>query len=205
MIHVLVVDDEIGIRELLREILEDSGYRVTTAMTAEQADGHWMRDRPDLVLLDYSLPDRDGLSLVRSWDLTAKRVAPVIMLSGYATIDKAVEATQLGAEDFLEKPLHLKKLLTAVRRALKNGRAAALPGPQPAPVSEPPQEMLQWPQAVLRLPYREARLEFERAYFLNVLARAGGNMSEVAERTGIERTHLYRKFHVLGLRAMRRM
>lgn len=206
MIRVLVVDDEIGIRELLREILEDSGYQVTTAATAAQADMHWAQERPDLVLLDYSLPDSDGLSLVRSWQLTTRRAAPVIMLSAYATIDKAVEATQLGAEDFLEKPIHLQKLLAVVGRAVKNGHAVAPPRPQPAAASipEPRQEALQWPQAALGLPYREARLEFERAYFLNVLAREGGNMSQVAQRTGIERTHLYRKFHLLGLRAMRR-
>lgn len=206
MIRVLVVDDEIGIRELLREILEDIGYQVTTASTAAQADVHWAQGRLDLVLLDYSLPDRDGLSLVRSWGLTIRRAAPVIILSGYATIDKAVEATQLGAADFLEKPIHLQKLLTAVRHAVKNGSGAASPYQQAAVLSlSPPQEeTLQWPQAALGLPYREARLEFERAYFLNVLAREGGNMSQVAQRTGIERTHLYRKFHALGLRAMRR-
>lgn len=91
---------------------------------------------------------------------------------------------------------------------MKNGHAAALPHPHPQPgapsMAEARQETLQWPQAALGLPYREARLEFERAYFLNVLAREGGNMSQVAQRTGIERTYLYRKFHVLGLRSMRR-
>jgi DNA-binding NtrC family response regulator len=100
----------------------------------------------------------------------------------------------------------LQKLLAVVGRAVKTGHAAALPHPQPAApsMSEPRQETLQWPQAALGLPYREARLEFERAYFLHVLAREGGNMSQVAQRTGIERTHLYRKFHLLGLRSMRR-
>lgn len=204
MIHILVVDDEIGVRELLREVLEDAGYRVTTASTAAEAERHLTDNRPDLVLLDYSLPDRDGLSLIRSWAATKKTAPRVIMLSGYATIDSAVEATRLGAEDFLEKPIALQKLLTAVSRALNSrpGGAASAPPPAAQPWSDVSDDALGWPQVAFGLPYREARLEFERAYFLTALAREGGNMSQVADRTGIERTTLYRKFNALGLRAM---
>jgi DNA-binding response OmpR family regulator len=104
MIRILVVDDEIGIRELLREILEDSGYQVTTASTAAQADMHWAQERPDLVLLDYSLPDRDGLSLVRSWELTTRRAGPVIMLSGYATIERPWRRRSSARKTFWKSP-----------------------------------------------------------------------------------------------------
>lgn len=204
MAHVLVVDDEIGIRELLREILEDSGYRVSTASSAEEADRRLKADRPDLVLLDLSLPDRDGLSLIRDWASARTFRTPVIMLSAYGSVDNAVEATRLGASDFLEKPIALPKLLGAVKRATSD------PGPRrPATLSaalaawEPDaQEQAQdWPQAAFGLPYREARIEFERAYFLNALTREAGNLSDVAARTGIERTHLYRKIKALGLRS----
>lgn len=204
MARVLVVDDEIGVRELLREILEDSGYRVTTASSAAEAHRSLKADRPDVVLLDLSLPDADGLSLIRSWSSSGRLAAPVVVLSGYATIDNAVEATRMGASDFLEKPIALQKLLAAVKRAISEPVArgpflvsAAAPDWNPASTDSLPE----WPASVLGLPYREARMEFERAYFLNALARDGGRQLEVAARTGLERTHLYRKIKALGLRS----
>lgn len=203
MARVLVVDDEIGIRELVREILEDSGYRVATATNAAEATRSLKADRPDVVLLDLSLPDTDGLSLIRSWSSSGRLPAPVVVLSGYATIDNAVEATRMGASDFLEKPIALQKLLAAVKRAMSaptaraSYAAPAVPQWSPAAGDASPE----WPASVLELPYREARLEFERAYFLNALARDGGRQTEVAQRTGLERTHLYRKIKTLGLRS----
>ena len=204
MARVLVVDDEIGVRELLREILEDSGYRVTTASNAAEAHQRLKTDRPDVVLLDLSLPDADGLSLIRSWSSSGRLTTPVVVLSGYATIDNAVEATRMGASDFLEKPIALQKLLAAVKRAISQPPArgpfavpAAAPDWTPVAGDAPPE----WPASVLGLPYREARREFERAYFLNALARDGGSQTEVAARTGLERTHLYRKIKALGLRS----
>lgn len=202
MNRILVVDDEIGIRELLKEILEDSGYLVSTAATAAEADQRWSAERPDLVLLDLSLPDHDGLALVKAWMKDNALPTPVIILSAYGSIDAAVEATRLGAHDFLEKPVTLKRLLPAVQRALGGGQrryAGAVPA---AAVGAAPEDSdcPLWPPAALQLPYREARTEFERAYFLHVLAAEGGNMTQIAERTGIERTHLYRKFKSLGIR-----
>ncbi|OGA64227.1 MAG: hypothetical protein A3G81_25170 [Betaproteobacteria bacterium RIFCSPLOWO2_12_FULL_65_14] len=205
MAHVLVIDDEIGIRELLREILQDSGYQVTTASNAAEANRCLKARRPDLVLLDLSLPDEDGLSLIRAWSNGSALRTPVVVLSGYASIDNAVEATRLGASDFLEKPIALDKLLKAVKRATGDAAARSQPGLfSAAPEWQPgnaEKDWPEWPQAVMGLPYREARLEFERAYFLNALAREGGKQIEVAARTGLERTHLYRKIKALGLRA----
>lgn len=206
MTHILVVDDEIGIRELVREILEDSGYRVSTAASAGEADRRWARERPDLVLLDLSLPDRDGLSLIKSWSTGRGQLpVPVIMLSGYGSIDSAVEATRLGAQDFIEKPLALDRLLGAVRRALASPEARQairpLAGEATVPQAGHGLSIPSWPAEAFGLPYREARTEFERAYFLHMLAAEGGNMALVAQRTGIERTHLYRKFKSLGIRS----
>lgn len=205
MANVLVVDDEIGIRELVKEILEDSGYRVTTAATAAEADRRLKADRPDLVLLDLSLPDRDGLSLIRGWAANRGFRTPVIVLSGFASIDNAVEATRLGAADFLEKPIALQKLLAAVKRAT-GGQPPLQPAELPIeiPAWEPAahaENLPQWPPAAFGLPYREARAEFERAYFMNALAREGGKLLDVAASTGLERTHLYRKIKALGLRS----
>lgn len=205
MAHVLVVDDEIGIRELLREILEDSGYQVTTASNAAEANRCLKARRPDLVLLDLSLPDEDGLSLIRAWSNGSTLRTAVVVLSGYASIDKAVEATRLGASDFLEKPIALDKLLKAVKRATADAAARTHVAYSPAATEwqpgSPEKDSPEWPQAVMGLPYREARIEFERAYFLNALAREGGKQIEVAARTGLERTHLYRKIKALGLRS----
>lgn len=198
------MDDEIGVRELVREILEDTGYRVSTASNATEANRSLKSARPDIVLLDLSLPDLDGLSLIRSWSSSGRLPVPVVVLSGFATIDNAVEATRLGASDFLEKPLSLQRLLAAVHRAISG---AALPSTYPKPAARPELTVAagdpspEWPPSVLALPYREARLEFERAYFLNALARDGGRQTEVAARTGLERTHLYRKIKTLGLRS----
>lgn len=202
MNRVLVVDDEIGIRELLKEILEDSGYYVATAASGAEAQQRWRTERPDLVLLDLSLPDFDGLTLIKSWTRDGLLPVPVIMLSAYGSIDRAVEATRLGAQDFLEKPITLNKLLPAVQRALASAeirQRATNIKPAPVSASDQPPEAPQWPTAAFDLPYREARTEFERAYFLHALAVEGGNMAQIAERTGIERTHLYRKFKSLGI------
>ena len=119
MTQILVVDDEIGIRELLLEILHDEGYQVTLAENAEQARLSRNRKVPDLVLLDIWMPDTDGVTLLREWASNGLLTMPVIMMSGHGTIDTAVEATKIGAFDFLEKPIALQKLLGTVERALK--------------------------------------------------------------------------------------
>jgi DNA-binding NtrC family response regulator len=127
MSNILVVDDEAGIRELLREILHDEGHQVWLAESAQEARG--MRDagQPDLVLLDIWMPDTDGISLLKEWATGGQLTMPVVMMSGHGTIDTAVEATKIGAYDFLEKPIALQKLLHTVSRALKRGEAIAKP------------------------------------------------------------------------------
>jgi len=121
MLQILVVDDEIGIRELLSEILGDEGYQVRLAENASAARAFRGQTRPDLVLLDIWMPDTDGITLLREWASAGLLTMPVVMMSGHGTIDTAVEATRLGAYDFLEKPIALQKLLATVGRALKHG------------------------------------------------------------------------------------
>jgi two-component system, NtrC family, nitrogen regulation response regulator NtrX len=118
---VLVVDDEIGIRELLSDILHDEGHQVRLAENAQVAREERLKERPDLVLLDIWMPDCDGISLLKEWGNSGLLTMPVVMMSGHGTIDTAVEATRIGAFDFLEKPIALQKLLKTVTAALKHG------------------------------------------------------------------------------------
>ncbi len=220
MANILVVDDELGIRDLLSEILNDEGHNVELAENAAQARAARSRTRPDLVLLDIWMPDTDGVTLLKEWSTTGLLSMPVIMMSGHATIETAVEATKIGAQSFLEKPITLQKLLKAVEAGLsriqpamarKPGAPATLPmtpteltveaamtGGQPLP---PVVDM--GPQArqlfELDKPLRDARDDFEKSYFEFHLAKEGGSMTRVAEKTGLERTHLYRKLKQLGV------
>ncbi|HQN65022.1 MAG TPA: sigma-54 dependent transcriptional regulator [Methylophilus sp.] len=118
--NILVVDDEIGIRELLSDILTDEGHRISLAENAQSARDHRLKQRPDLVLLDIWMPDCDGVSLLKEWGNAGLLTMPVVMMSGHGTIDTAVEATKIGAFDFLEKPIALQKLLKTVNAALKH-------------------------------------------------------------------------------------
>jgi DNA-binding NtrC family response regulator len=125
MAQILVVDDEIGIRELLSEILRDEGHDVRLAENAAAARAARDAARPDLVLLDIWMPDSDGVTLLKEWAANGQLSMPVVMMSGHATIDTAVEATRIGALDFLEKPIALARLLAAVKRALEKSSPAA--------------------------------------------------------------------------------
>ncbi len=118
MRQILIVDDEIGIRELLSEILSDEGYDVKLAENAGAARAFRTQTRPDLVLLDIWMPDTDGITLLKEWASTGQLTMPVVMMSGHGTIDTAVEATRIGAYDFLEKPIALQKLLATVGKAM---------------------------------------------------------------------------------------
>ncbi len=227
MATILVVDDEMGIRALLSEILTDEGHTVEVAENAASARLVRERLRPDLVLLDIWMPDVDGITLLKEWGATAQLNMPVIMMSGHGTIDTAVEATKYGAIAFLEKPITLQKLLRAVEQGL------ARPSARPAVAAEVPGGLLHahagyrpdamtveaamtgglglQPPAPLNLgpqpeqsfdldrPLREARDAFEKSYFEFHLARENGSMTRVAEKTGLERTHLYRKLKQLGV------
>lgn len=215
MANILVVDDELGIRDLLWEILNDEGHNVEVAENAAQARVARLRGRPDLVLLDIWMPDTDGVTLLKEWSTTGALTMPVIMMSGHATIDTAVEATKIGALAFLEKPITLQKLLKAVEQGLARGSirktaaplivtaaaqvmevAAIQPPPSPVVVEVGLQSLQSF---MLDKPLRESRDEFEKAYFEYHLAKENGSMTRVAEKTGLERTHLYRKLKQLGV------
>ncbi len=270
MANILVVDDEMGIRALLHEILSDEGHHVELAENAAQARAARERMRPDLVLLDIWMPDVDGITLLKEWGAATQMGMPVIMMSGHGTIDTAVEATKYGAMAFLEKPITLQKLLRAVEQGLAKPAPASAPraaAPAAAPIggnlgmsSMAPMRspgvslgsvssygsldrdvglvdapmlgtssvhamshgslhpgsghpsagapmisamLSSGPQPEqnfsLDRPLREARDAFEKAYFEFHLARENGSMTRVAERTGLERTHLYRKLKQLGV------
>ncbi len=212
MANILVVDDELGIRDLLSEILNDEGHNVELAENAAQARQARTRARPDLVLLDIWMPDTDGVTLLKEWSSTGLLTMPVIMMSGHATIDTAVEATRIGALSFLEKPITLQKLLKAVEQGLtRSGPNARAMSPIPAQGREAhldhPAVVQALPDAgspsvqrfELDKPLRDARDEFEKAYFEYHLAQEAGSMTRVAEKTGLERTHLYRKLKQLGV------
>ena len=195
--EILVVDDEVGIRELLSEILFDEGYHVHAAENAGQARAFRNRQAPDLVLLDIWMPDIDGVSLLKEWVAHSQLTMPVVMMSGHGTIETAVEATRIGAVDFLEKPIALQKLLDAVARAIRGGApgrsdgrlggAAGRGDTQDIPLS-------------LDLPLREARDHFDSVYFNYHLHKENGNVNHVAQKIGLERTHLYRKLKQLGIK-----
>lgn len=222
MATILVVDDEMGIRELLSEILSDEGHAVEVAENAQHARDFRLRQAPDLVLLDIWMPDTDGVTLLKEWAAQGLLTMPVIMMSGHATIDTAVEATKIGALNFLEKPIALQKLLKAVEQGLARGSAvapiagasvvkAAAPANSASVAAAVALPMLasdavaaspvatQAASISFDIPLRDARDAFERAYFEYHLARENGSMTRVAEKTGLERTHLYRKLKQLGV------
>jgi DNA-binding NtrC family response regulator len=246
MATILVVDDEVGIRALLSEILTDEGHAIEMAENAAQARAARERVRPDLVLLDIWMPDVDGISLLKEWGAAGLLTMPVVMMSGHGTIDTAVEATKFGAMAFLEKPITLQKLLRAVDQALAKPAAPSALTARAAPLSAAPSlasappmhggllgvmrsslqqhggsndfgystasesvaalQMAALPSGPqsqqnfeLDRPLREARDAFEKSYFEFHLAKENGSMTRVAEKTGLERTHLYRKLKQLGV------
>jgi DNA-binding NtrC family response regulator len=210
----------------LSEILNDEGHTVELAENAAQARAARQRMRPDLVLLDIWMPDTDGVTLLKEWSTTGLLSMPVVMMSGHATIETAVEATKIGAHSFLEKPItHAeaaegsgsrpgaqrrracaaaawctprKPGMAACRcrcRAHRRSRHDRRPD-HPAVVEMGPQARQMFE---LDKPLRDARDEFEKCYFEFHLAKEGGSMTRVAEKTGLERTHLYRKLKQLGV------
>ncbi len=123
MSEILVVDDEPGIRELMREILEEEGYEVRMAENGGAARAALDAKIPDLVLLDIWMPDVDGVTLLKEWKTQGRLTMPVVMMSGHGTVHTAVEATRLGAFDYLEKPVSYKHLLETVKKAMDSRRA----------------------------------------------------------------------------------
>jgi len=173
MAIILVVDDEVGIRELLSEILIDEGYDVRLAENAAAARRVRGELRPDLVLLDIWMPDTDGISLLKEWHAGGQLNMPVVMMSGHGTIDTAVEATRFGAFDFLEKPIALQKLLSTVQKALKHD----------APPQRPPLTLEAFSRSAFIKEFKR-RLEQAAAKSpLLLLKGATGGMAEICART----------------------
>ncbi len=230
MANILVVDDELGIRDLLSEILNDEGHNVELAENAAQAREARLKGAPDLVLLDIWMPDTDGVSLLKEWSAAGLLTMPVIMMSGHATIDTAVEATRIGALAFLEKPITLQKLIKSVEQGLARKPKALGGSPVATNLSARvantgttgysrgavhtqviqnahsnnvgSNDSVPWSNLQsfdLNQPLRDARDAFEKAYFEYHLVQEGGSMTRVAEKTGLERTHLYRKLKQLGV------
>lgn len=218
MASILVVDDEMGIRELLNEILTDEGHSVISAQNADEARKARENLEPDLVLLDIWMPDVDGVTLLKEWANNGQLTMPVVMMSGHATIDTAVEATRIGAVNFLEKPIALQKLLKTVEQALlrappkdlfvvetkttdikADGSVQVTSRVEEFIVEEVEISQAEFNLSYIDLPLREARDLFEKAYFEYHLNQGSGSMTRVAEKTGLERTHLYRKLKALGI------
>jgi DNA-binding NtrC family response regulator len=205
--NILVVDDEIGIRELLSEILYDEGYQVYLAENAEQARAYRIEHEPNLVLLDIWMPDTDGITLLREWVEQDLLTMPVVMMSGHGTIETAVEATRIGAVDFLEKPIALQKLLSTIAKAIRDDvpkrekQTLAAQGPKDTQKIGGRAQQISLP---MDLPLREARDHFDALYFDYHLQKEEGNVSRVAEIIGLERTHLYRKLKQLGIKFVKK-
>jgi len=207
MAKILVVDDEVGIRDLLFEILNDEGHTVELAENAAQARAARQRAAPDLVLLDIWMPDTDGVTLLKEWRGAGLLTMPVVMMSGHATIETAVESTRIGAQSFLEKPITLQKLLKTVAIALAKGaelRRSAQASAQQSAGTASASALQEHQTFDLNQPLRDARDAFEKAYFEFHLSKEDGSMTRVAEKTGLERTHLYRKLKHLGIDLGRR-
>lgn len=223
MANILIVDDELGIRNVLSEILMEAGHQVSAAEDAVAALAQISKKTFDLVLLDIWMPGMDGLKLLQKLKAEQQLTFPVIMMSGHATIESAMQAVQIGAVDFLEKPIALKKLMMAVDGASKKWRERTWAERQEsarqafeetrqsrsktskrkpaAPQGKLP--VFTIPEYNLTLdfnqPYREQLLAFERAYFLTTLAHVRHSFADLSRHTCLERTHLYRKVKQLGI------
>jgi DNA-binding NtrC family response regulator len=199
--EILVVDDEMGIRELLSEILFDEGYRVHLAENAVQAREFRLNHTPDLVLLDIWMPGTDGLALLKEWASQQLLTMPVVMMSGHGTIETALEAIRVGAIDFLEKPIALQKLLKTVAKAIQQGMPAPVVQENKPETAEDGMVIVALP---LNLPLREAREYFDGIYFNYQMQKENSNLTRIAESVGIERTHLYRKLKQLGIKPLKK-
>lgn len=197
--EILVVDDEIGIRELLSEILFDEGYRVHLAENAAQARIFRQKKSPDVVLLDIWMPEMDGLALLKEWVAEKKLTMPVIMMSGHGTIDTAMEAIKVGATAFLEKPIALQKLLSTISQSIQSAVVCCHPVSDEFIAKDELKEF-ETLAPFMALSLREAHERFDRIYFDHQIRKEKGNIARVAEVSGIERTHLYRKLKQLGMK-----
>ena len=174
MANILIVDDEVGIRELLSEILRDEGHDILLAENAAAARSIRNSKRPDLVLLDIWMPDTDGITLLKEWSANGQLTMPVVMMSGHGTIDTAVEATRIGAIDYLEKPIALQKLLSAVKRGLQRPAAPGEP---------PPLTLAAFNRSVPLRELRRRLLQIAEKSRVLLLRVGSGSLAELAARS----------------------
>lgn len=214
MTEILIVDDEVGIRKILSEILIENNYRIATAADADEARKLVAERHFDLVLLDIWMPGTDGLTLLKEWKYAGKLDFPVIIMSGHGSLEQAGQALEDGAVEFIEKPISLRLLLDSIQRSLAKWatrlRARAEEQQQNKRTRRRRTDLPRQRMPVFEIkeygltldynrPYREVLFEFERSYFRSVLMHIHQSMADLARHAGMERTHLYRKIRALGL------
>ena len=196
---ILIIDDEVGIRELLYEILKSNSFQPRHAANGQDARGEISKRKPDLILLDIWMPDVDGLTLLREWVEAGKITMPVIVMSGHASIDSAIEATKIGASAFLEKPFSVNKLLALIKECEK--KYVLVPHKKnnkeifPNKLAEKNQNLEYEINS-----YKTEKTKFETNYFKKLLDYFNGNMTKISQTSGMDRTHLYRKLKILGIK-----
>ena len=197
--RILVVDDESNIRLLLEEILSEEGYDVTTAEDAVTARSAKKKQNFDLILLDIWMPGTDGITLLKEWSEEGG-LGAIVMMSGHGTVDAAIEATRLGALDFIEKPVSLAKLLRTVEKSLTRShnseRRRNLLPPMIAPIGKS-ETMRALREQVARVAHHDAHTLFSgepgsgREAFARYLASLSSRAAEsfvVAMGSGMDST-----------------
>ena len=196
---ILIIDDEVGIRELLYEILKSNSFQPRHAANGQDARGEISKRKPDLILLDIWMPDVDGLTLLREWVEAGKITMPVIVMSGHASIDSAIEATKIGASAFLEKPFSVNKLLALIKECEKKYVLVTQKKNNEEIFPENLAEKNQNLEYEINS-YKTEKKTFETNYFKKLLDHFNGNMTKISEISGMDRTHLYRKLKILGIK-----
>jgi len=196
---ILIIDDEVGIRELLYEILKSNSFQPRHAANGQDARGEISKRKPDLILLDIWMPDVDGLTLLREWVEAGKITMPVIVMSGHASIDSAIEATKIGASAFLEKPFSVNKLLALIKECEKK---YLLETQKKKNKEIFPNNLLEKNENLEYeiKSYKTEKTKFETNYFKKLLDYFNGNMTKISQTSGMDRTHLYRKLKILGIK-----
>ena len=196
---ILIIDDEVGIRELLYEILKSNSFQPRHAANGKDAREEMSKRKPDLILLDIWMPDVDGLTLLREWVEEGKITMPVIVMSGHASIDSAIEATKIGASAFLEKPFSVNKLLALIKECEKKYVLETQKKKNKEIFSNNLVEKNENLEYEINS-YKIEKTKFETNYFKKLLDYFNGNMTKIAQTSGMDRTHLYRKLKILGIK-----
>jgi len=196
---ILIIDDEVGIRELLYEILKSNSFQPRHAANGQDAREEISKRKPDLILLDIWMPDVDGLTLLREWVEEGKITMPVIVMSGHASIDSAIEATKIGASAFLEKPFSVNKLLALIKECEKKYVLETQKKKNKEIFSNNLVEKNENLEYEINS-YKIEKTKFETNYFKKLLDYFNGNMTKISQTSGMDRTHLYRKLKILGIK-----